>query len=433
MRKLLTFGDEKYNKNVKLKLVPFITSRLAPFVSFTLIIILISKLNYPELGKFSYLTAMYSLPVVLMSMPLAMIGNISVEEKKNGKSGFDIFLSGLPIAISMSLLGFLSAIIMKENIINKENASVLIASRVYIFCVPLLIANTYLFYFIEGFVSNIAMARIKLITTLISSFSIISISFYVQKLLTWHVFSVFLFIEIIIFILYIYVLYENFDIKNIKYKIKDIKFISSKILRIGLPVALGLAGQKAVYFLITQRLTNFNIDLISDLSIMMSIIGIISLPFGAFSQIHSLFVSENEQKEHKKFFINGVKLAVPFIILMILITWLTYPYLIRCYGANPQLLGNAYFISLCFLFATSSFMLLCMSHLRALQDTFYSQATAVIILLLGFIPVVWLYRFQNGELYKIIYIQSMFTALIILILIYRIVYFTERKQKGISS
>lgn len=372
---------------------------------------------------------MYSLPVVLMSMPLAMIGNISVEEKNNGKSGYDIFLSGLPIAILMSLLGFISALIMKDNIISKENESVITASKIYIFCVPLLIANTYLFYFIEGFVNNIAMAKVKLITTFTSSFVIISISFYVKKLLTWHVFSVFLLIEIIILMLYTHVLYNYFKGKYKRHKIKSMKFISSKILRIGLPVALGLAGQKLVYFLITQRLTNFNIDLVSDLSIIMSIIGIISLPFGAFSQIHSLFVSESDKREHKKFFISGVKLSFLFIILMIFITWLIYPYLIRLYGANPQLIDNSYFIGLSFLFATSSLMLLCMSHLRALQDTFYSQATAVIILLLGFIPAIWLYKLHNGELYKIIYTQSMFTTLIILILTFRILYFKQENKK----
>lgn len=95
VKKSLIFGEPDYFKNIRSRIIPFITSRVVPFAGFTLITVMIARLNYPELGTFTYLTAMFSLPVVLMSMPLAMVGNFSAASKKTGESGSEIFLSGL--------------------------------------------------------------------------------------------------------------------------------------------------------------------------------------------------------------------------------------------------------------------------------------------------------------------------------------------------
>ncbi|WP_158150152.1 hypothetical protein [Pantoea agglomerans] len=420
VKRWLTFGDCDYNRNLKVKLIPFFTSRLAPFASFALITIIISKLNYPELGRFSYLTAMFSLPVVLMSMPLAMIGNLSVEKRLSNVNGKEIFLNGLPFAASLSMAGFIVSVLLKTLLINSVDSETIKASAVYVSIVPMLIINTYLFYFVESYVSNVVMAKVKVITALLSGIIIFCVSFYVKPLMTHHVFYVFAIIEVILMVLYLSVLIKSFGWMPLSFEYKSVKSVALNLARIGLPVSLGLAGQKLVYFLITQRITGFDMSIVSDLSVLMSCIAIFALPFGAFAQIHSLYISGNNKIDHKVFFKKGMIFSSLLISLIIGIAWVFYPYLIDLYGADKRLLSTQFFVSVACFFTTSSIMLLCMSHLRALQDTFIPQSIAVCILVLGFIPAMWIETSSGVILYKMILLQSLFTCLIITFLVFRI-------------
>lgn len=420
MKKSLIFGEPDYFKNIRSRIIPFITSRVVPFAGFTLITVMIARLNYPELGTFTYLTAMFSLPVVLMSMPLAMVGNFSAASKKTGESGSEIFLSGLPLAVILSVSGGFIAAFMLFYLVNTVDPNVDLAGRIYCFCVPFLIINTYLFYYIESYISNKIMAKVKIASTFISAVAILSLSVFVDEIVTWHVFSVFLLIEIILFCLYVWVTVSHSDAnlrQGIGLKITE---ASKKLIVIGLPVALGLTGQKAVYFLITQRINDINSSLVADLSVMMSISGILSLPFAAFAQIHSLFVSENDFKFHYQIYKQGVVCGCIAIFSILILGVGCYYFLLELYNAAPDLYSINYFVSISALFVASSLMLLSMSHLRALHDTLYPQSIAVLILLAGFIPVIWLHTFKSNALYKVIYIQAAFTMIIFVALSFRI-------------
>lgn len=420
VKKSLIFGEPDYFNNIRSKIIPFITSRVVPFAGFTLITVMIARLNYPELGTFTYLTAMFSLPVVLMSMPLAMVGNFSAESKKTGESGSEIFLSGLPLAILLSVSGGLIAAIMLFYFVSPVDKNVNLAGEIYCICVPFLIINTYLFYYIESYISNKIMAKVKIASTFISAVAIVSLSVVVDKIVTWHVFSVFLLIEIILFCLYSWVIASHSD-GNLKQGLcSKVTEASKKLIVIGLPVALGLTGQKAVYFLITQRINDINSSLVADLSVMMSISGILSLPFAALAQIHSLFVSESDFKFHYQIFKQGIICGCIAIFSILIIGTGGYYFLLKLYNAAPVLYNLNYFLSISSLFVASSLMLLSMSHLRALHDTLYPQSIAVLILLVGFIPVIWLHTFKDDALYKIIYIQAAFTMLIFVVLSFRI-------------
>lgn len=420
VKELLMSGSSEYSENIKSKLLPFITSRIVPFSGFTIIIILIAHLNYQELGKFTYLTAMFSIPVALMAMPLAIIGNFSVEKLDDYESGYSIFKKGLPLALTLSVLGFISSILMSQYIINASDINTSIACNIYIACVPLLIMNTYFFYFIESYLSNKIIAKVKVVSTFFSIISIIALSFSVQKLLTWHVFFVFLCLEVFLLSLYLFIVIKNTKNSSRKVDFPGVVKVSKKILHMGIPIALGLTGQKLVYFLITQRLTNIDLHLLSDLSVIMSVIGILTLPSSAFAQIHSLFISANSVREHVTLFKQGMGYLALIFVVVITLGGLCYQYLLALYGASKYLFDFTYFLSLSLLYSSSSLMMLCMSHLRALHDTLIPQFIAVVILLLGFIPSIWLSNLNNEALYKILIFQSVFTYLVALVLILRI-------------
>jgi hypothetical protein len=147
VKKCEAFGKQNnYWKNLNKKILPFCTSRIAPYLGFMIVGIIIARFNRQELSTFSYLTALYTLPVIILSMPLAMIGNIVVSAKKNGDKGENAFISGLPLCFLLSMIGIIAAWLF-DHFIVKDEGGIKSASHTYMLCVPFLIINTYLFFY----------------------------------------------------------------------------------------------------------------------------------------------------------------------------------------------------------------------------------------------------------------------------------------------
>ncbi|MCO7261049.1 hypothetical protein [Dickeya zeae] len=423
MKKCLIFGNNNdYILNFYKKIFPFCVSRFAPYIGFMIITIVMARYNREELAIFSYFTALFALPITILSMPLAMIGNLVISGQRDGKSGGAIFLSGMPLAIILSISGFFISWGIGDfflNLYDKESY------LVYICCVPFLIFNNYLFFFIESFISSGFIAKVKLFLSLISSLLVSSISFYFGDIKAVYVFGSFLFIEVSFFFFYGgVILYNKIDFKLIGLNYKR---TTSQLIKFGSPIAIGLAGQKLVYFLLTQRLMGINPLYVSDLSVIMSVIGLISIPVGAFSQIHSLFVSERKLPEQYGFFKVGLFLILLICLFIMLLLSIFMKEVMMLYG-NSALLNNAdVYISIFLLFITSSYMQLGMSHLRAINDTLIPQGVANIVLIVLFLPIIWMPSFSSMSVPSFIIVQAVCLFIICLFLFLRV------KSKALSQ
>ncbi|QGH59317.1 hypothetical protein [Dickeya poaceiphila] len=423
MKKCLIFGNNSdYLFNFYKKIFPFCTSRFSPYIGFMIITIVMARYNREELAIFSYFTALFALPVTILSMPLAMIGNLVTSGQRDGKSGGAIFLSGIPLGIILSISGFFISWIIGDfflNVYEKESY------QVYIYCVPFLIFNNYLFFFIESFISSGFIAKIKALLSLLSSLFIASIAFYLSDIKAIDVFWSFLFIEVSFLFFYGGVIFY----KKIDWNLKEINYkrITSQLIKFGSPIAIGLAGQKLVYFLLTQRLMGINPLYVSDLSVIMSVIGLISIPVGAFSQIHSLFVSERKLSEQYVFFKVGLFLILLICLITMLLLSIFMKEIMMLYGNSALLNNTPVYISIFLLFITSSYMQLGMSHLRAINDTFIPQGVANIVLIILFLPIIWMPSFNNMNVSSFIIVQAACLFIICLFLFLRV------KNKALSQ
>ncbi|UJR52618.1 hypothetical protein [Dickeya zeae] len=423
MKKCLIFGNNNdYILNFYKKIFPFCVSRFAPYIGFMIITIVMARYNREELAIFSYFTAMFALPITILSMPLAMIGNLVTSGQRDGKSGGAIFLSGMPLAIILSISGFFISWGIGKfflNLYDKESY------LVYICCVPFLIFNNYLFFFIESFISSGFIAKVKLFLSLLSSLLISLISFYLNDMKAVYVFWSFLFIEVSFFFFYGgIILYKKID-----FKLKDLNYkrTTSQLINFGSPIAIGLAGQKLVYFLLTQRLMGINPLYVSDLSVIMSVIGLISIPVGAFSQIHSLFVSERKFPEQYGFFKIGLFLILLICLFIMLLLSFFMKEVMMLYGNGALLNNTSVYISIFLLFITSSYMQLGMSHLRAINDTLIPQGVANIVLIILFLPIIWMPSFSSMNVPSFIIVQAACLFIICLFLFLRV------KSKALSQ
>ncbi|MEI7189354.1 hypothetical protein [Dickeya dianthicola] len=416
MKKCLIFGNNNdYFLNFYKKIFPFCTSRFSPYIGFMIITIVMARYNREELAVFSYFTAFFALPVTILSMPLAMIGNLVVSGQRDGKSGGTIFLSGIPLGIILSISGFFISWMIGGFFLNSYDKW---SYQIYIYCVPFLIFNNYLFFFIESFVSSGFIAKVKVFLSLLSSFFIASIAFYLNDIKAIYVFGSFLFMEISFLFFYGGVIFY----KKIYWNIKDINYkrTTSQLIKFGSPIAIGLAGQKLVYFLLTQRLMGINPLYVSDLSVIMSIIGLISIPVGAFSQIHSLFVSERKSSEQYNLFRVGVVFIFSICLIIMLFFSIFGKEILMLYGNNALLNNTTVYMSIFLLFITSSYMQLGMSHLRAINDTLIPQGVANIILIILFLPIIWMPSFDSMTVSSFIIVQSSCLFIICLFLFFRV-------------
>ncbi|WP_027710543.1 hypothetical protein [Dickeya chrysanthemi] len=416
MKKCLIFGDNNdYFLNFYKKIFPFCTSRFSPYIGFMIITIVMARYNREELAVFSYFTAFFALPVTILSMPLAMIGNLVVSGQRDGESGGAIFLSGIPLGIVLSISGFFISWVIGALFLNSYDKE---SYQIYIYCVPLLIFNNYLFFFIESFLSSGFIAKIKVFFSLISSFFIALIAFYLNDIKAIYVFVSFLFMEVSFLFFYVGIIFY----KKINWNVKDVNYkrTSSQLIKFGSPIAIGLAGQKLVYFLLTQRLMGINPLHVSDLSVVMSVVGLIGIPVGAFSQIHSLFVSERKLSEQYNLFKVGVFFILSICFIIMLLFSIFGKEILMLYGNNPLLNNTTVYVSIFLLFITSSYMQLGMSHLRAINDTLIPQGIANIVLIIFFLPIIWMPSFNNMAVSGFIIVQSSCLFIICVFLFFRV-------------
>ncbi|ANJ94052.1 hypothetical protein D3C81_76580 [compost metagenome] len=416
MKEFKEFGRQgDYEINLKKKILPFCTSRIAPYLGFLIISIVIARFNRPELATFSYLTALYALPVVILSMPLAMIGNIVVSARKHGGTGENAFLSGIPLCILLSMLGLITAALLDAFIVQSDG-DIKLASHIYVYCVPVLIINTYLFFFIESFVSGKTMAKIKTFVSIISSLMITYLAVTSNTIKTKDIFEIFLIIEMVFFSIYSIVIMKKVNFHQGRMTWGIIR----SLMVLGIPVAIGLAGQKLVYFLLTERLLDLNKNYVADLSVLMSMLGLLSIPVTAFAQIHSLFVSESSTNSQYIYFKKGIVYLSVIILATLVISNVAYNNILGVFGSNLSLSNVATRLSLSVFFIAVSSMLLCMSHLRAINDTLVPQSIANVVLIVIFVPLIFTPFFSGLGVAWFLFAQSSCIFMIVVFLVTRI-------------
>ncbi|MFA0999020.1 MULTISPECIES: hypothetical protein [Pseudomonas syringae group] len=413
---------QSYTQNLKKNLWNFIVSRLFPFFGISIAAALLAHKNINDLPLFAYVLAIYSVVSTVFSMPLAAIGNI-FHYKKNKLSPQVIFEDGFKIALIFAICAFFVAglvlfLLSGPGFKNIDEGKFYSLSIIYIPAIPLLVINTYLHIFHESTDGSYFCARIKRCCILIGCATLV-LAFFITKSESFLYFAVGYFSLVEMLIL-------GFLIKLSKrqgyfFVIKKQTKIFHDVVSLGFPIAAGLAGQKIYYYLLNEKLLSIDSSLAGDLSICMSVIGCLTIPLIAFSQMHSVYTSKNISVENN-IYRKGLFSCTVLVLLISVFLCLAGKPLFYIFGDSSLEFSWIAFLVIVFSITSSGYFMLTTSHLRAMSDTLTPQVVINFVMLAILIPVIYLSGFDDASVYVFISLQAIAVLVVTFILQFRILY-----------
>lgn len=177
------------------------------------------------------------------------------------------------------------------------------------------------------------------------------------------------------------------------------------ILTLGLPIALGLAGQKLYFYLLNEKLAMVLPALLAQLSVCMSGLGLLMIPIIAYCQAHSLYVSSYRQNR-SILYLKGLLGVCGLVVLLLSLLSVTGKFIFYWLGSNIIPFDGMTFITLACLLGSGSVLSLSTSHLRGLRDTLAPQMMMNIIMLSILIPIIYFVRVNEPDVHFYLRLQS---------------------------
>lgn len=413
-----------YLDNFKRNIVPFTLSRLLPYLSIAVIIVLQAHKAFSDLSMLAYLLATYAVPVSIISMSIAIIGNFVALNKGDFEKNSRLFRASLSASMVLAIATTAVCLLIHVYWIGDSTISSIDKvklgnlSFIYLLSTPLLVINTFLFFFNEAYKKASSSTRIESIS---AAFSFIFV-FAAYAFSEDDKFCYFAVASIVVceaLTLFMYVLLSIN--RGFKFKLAFDPSIFKEIAVVGLPVALGLGVQKIFFLLLTERLIRIDNDLVSMLSVSMSIVGFLLIPASAFSQLHSLHVGRNYRGLARY---NGI--GILYLICISIFSFAPFVlfsnFFYEVFGGNEKLADNNLTLAItCFLFS-SALTAFSMSQLRAVKDTLIPQVLIGSLMLLVLYPIFASSYFDDSGLPDFLYAESVALFVCCIILHFRTIY-----------
>lgn len=275
-------------------------------------------------------------------------------------------------------------------------------SLLYLCSAPLLVINTFLFFFHEAYCRAASSAQIKLLATTASLVVTLSV-FWASGSHNFIYFSGGFFVLLEALTLF---LYRRLSRKrSLSFRPLLSVPVIKDILALGIPAACGLGIQKLYFLLFSDRLIRIDSERVSVLSVSMSIIGLLVIPVAAFSQLHSLYIGS---KTRALLSYNRTGSAC----LLILVVGLAGLFLLfndeffRFFANDQSLIPKELPPAVVALFLATALINFSMGQLRALKDTLVPQAIIGAALLLGLYPLIASQIFDGASLSAFLYAEA---------------------------
>lgn len=406
-----------YNAFVANSLPAFTTSRIVPLLGISLFFSLTAHKQPEDLPVISYMLAIFSIISTIIPMLIATSGNIASSLFDDDEAKRDFFAGGFTTALGLTgitvlccLLVFLAALNL-PGMRNIETAAFKNLFFIYLPAITLLPLNLFLQLFHEANGKALQFSKIKTAITLVGSAYLIAVFSYSAADQFKYQAVAYFFITEAFILAYLLKLSAGYRFISITSARKN----SGRLMRKGLPIAVGMAGQKFYFYLIVERLTASNITLTTQFSILMSVMSIITIPAQALSQVHSLHVSRYlaGSSQHYHY---GLIWAAGLTSAIILFLSLVGDALFSAYGNKTIPYTTELNLATGLFLLGSALLALAMAHLRAHNDTLASQLTVNTIMLVAVIPLVFMLPWGAQAITTLIAIQgvALFTGFLIL-------------------
>lgn len=410
-----------YSKIIKKSLSAFTLGRFLPTLGISAVFLFMAHKSPDYLAVFAYVLAVASVISGFFSMILAMTGNKTASLADDPEAQSALFTGGLTLAICVGGIGGLSCLLTAylisatDGIQQMEEQVYWMLSLIYITSTPLLVINGFLQFFLEatGKASGCAKTRTS-ITILCSAFLALLMGTTSINDFKYWAMSYF-FISELLALIFLIRLSGNQRYLSWTHA----KGHATYFIRTGVPIAAGMSGQKLYFYLLTERLVRLNAHLVAELSVFMTVVGLLIIPSVALAQIHSLQVSRQITCS-KQYFYAGLLWLLGGLLLMSLVIYLIGDYLFLLVGGSVVDYSPRLALTLIMFLLSSSLLSFAFGHLRALNETFFPQLLINVIMLALLIPTLYAIEFKAPDLEDFLMLQSAATLVGFLILTVRI-------------
>jgi len=421
-----------YFAHLKFNFLPMLLSRTIPVLAITLMFAMIAHSLNSELAVFSYALAILAVVSALFSMCLSATGNLIASPSVDVTMAQRIFSSGLYLSAVTALAATLTALALTQLVSvlpgaqKMDSVTLTRLMLIYIACIPLTIFNTFFHLFHESSGFALHCTKLKTIATLAGGgFLAISFLFTDQSNLLFCLMCYFILTEGIVLACFIKLSKQ----RSLQFRITRNGKIISQTLTLGLPIALGLGGQKIYFYLLNEQLAFLDFNLVSQLAIFMTLAGILLLPFISLGQAHSLYVSKTGRN-----LLSTYAYGIGWLILLTVIISITGVFfgsaMFTLVGGSTLLPSSGILAALLFFLVSNGLMSISMGHLRGMNDTLKPQIIVNVMIFITLIPIFYFFAPVPAELAWYMEIQSGALLMISAVLSVRIWILTRPKTQN---
>lgn len=378
-----------------------------PTLGISAVFLLMVHKSPSDLAVFSYVLAAASLISAFFPLVLATVGNKAAGLTHSSSAQHELFKGGFTIAVCLALLT-LGACLLATYLISKANGmqqinkdSYWALALIYISSTPVLVINNFLQFFLEatGKASRYSKTRTLITTCCAGSLAMLLVVVNSDDFKYWAM--SYFFISELLTLIFLIRLSGN----QRYFSWTHAKEHATYFIRTGVPIAAGMSGQKLYFYLLTERLVRLNAHLVAELSVFMTVVGLLIIPSVALAQIHSLQVSRQIACS-KQYFRAGLLWFLGGSLLMSMIIYLIGDYMFLFLGGSVVDYSPRLALTLIMFLVSSSLLSFAFGHLRALNETFFPQLLINVIMLALLIPAIYAIEFNAPDLEAFLMLQS---------------------------
>ena len=399
----------QYSKTIRAGLLPYSQARMAPFLGVALLVASVAHASPDQLGAFAYVTALFAIVSAPLSLPLSAAGNVVADQRRQGLDSASVFPAGFTFALLLAGVLVVLSVLMYANLHQFSGYrtlggdTVVKLSLMLMPALPLLVINTYLHVYHE------AAGQARFCSWLRSSCVLgglvylgVAASLVPADRFVFYAMAYPVLIEVIQLVGYVWLSYQ----KNLSFKLARIGSVGKTILQLGLPLSIGLCGQRIYGALLNERLAGLNAQLVADLAVYMSVLGILTVPVAAFSQLHSVYVSRSNASRRDLYQLGMPWIAALAAVLTLLLL-LGGPGLFYLFGGDTTPFTSRIFLTLALSVASMCALGLITAQLRALKDALRPQLIVLSVTFLGVLPAIYLVDLTHADLDTVLRIDTL--------------------------
>lgn len=396
-----------YTHAMRRTLVPLTTSRVMPYCGITFLLALTAHNRASDVALIAYVLAVFSVLSVVTSMSLGATGNLVAEYSADTPGRRRLFQGGFGVALAMALVALLVGSVLVSVVIylpgaQMETSKIHTLALIYTAAIPLLVINTFLHFFHEASGDAAACSAIKSGSTALACVCLcIAYGTSGSDNFIYWAMGYFIFSEAVLLVCLLGLSWRRQLCFSPVYCRRTVQ----NIINLGLPIAFGLAGQKLYFYLLNEKLATLTFVLVAQLSVYMSVMGLLMIPVVAYCQAHSLYISGHAEQRSGSYAKGQVGLGVGVVLILCMLLW-GGPLLFCWLGGSIVTFDRDAFVSMAFLLASSAILSLSTAHLRGLRDTLASQLVMNVLMLSVLVPIIYFAGLGSADIHFYLRLQS---------------------------